>query len=134
MTGLPSFLAHCDLGSVGPANDWNSRRSIAEELKRRIDQEILAVAIQKGNVLFPPDYDDEGCQVTGKHRAIGRPSTTNAANSSDFEMIFETIRTVEDSDSQSGIQFQAIHTYTDETKHPTYYEANHHTIDCPAHS
>ena len=81
MTGVPSFLAYCDLGSVGPANDWNSRRSIAEELKRRIDQEMLAVALQKGNVLF-----------------------------------------------------QAIHTYTDETKHPTSCEANHHTIGCPAHS
>jgi hypothetical protein len=30
-------------------------------------------------------------------------------------MIFETIRTIEDSDFQSGIQFQTIHTYTEHT-------------------
>jgi hypothetical protein len=34
-------------------------------------------------------------------------------------MIFETIRTVEDSEFESGIQFQAIHTYTDATN-PLY--------------
>jgi hypothetical protein len=37
----PAFIAYCELGSYGPANDWNGKRSVANELTREINFGVL---------------------------------------------------------------------------------------------
>jgi hypothetical protein len=40
-----TFAAYCDLSSYGPANDWNSKRSVARELMSQIQNEVLNPAL-----------------------------------------------------------------------------------------
>jgi hypothetical protein len=40
----PTWIALCELGDFGPANDWNGQRSAAQRLYEEIVREIVAPA------------------------------------------------------------------------------------------